>query len=133
MQKGLNDNGGGQAAQLAPQAAAGQNGEVFVNLAHNAQNQLPAGDACKFIMAMPTGLFTQDKLLPLPLVRQDSPITLVFRMEANDATGAWNAAPVGNLDIIRFNYIAQMIEVGGDVIEQVRMMQDMGGGHYFRN
>ena len=128
MQKGLNDNGGGQAAQLAPQAAAGQNGEVFVNLAHNAQNQLPAGDACKFIMAMPTGLFTQDKLLPLPLVRQDSPITLVFRMEANDATGAWNAAPVGNLDIIRFNYIAQMIEVGGDVIEQVRMMQDMGGG-----
>lgn len=128
MQKGCNAPGGGQAAQLTPAPAALQNGEVFVNLAHNAQNQLPAGDACKFVMAMPTGLFTQDKLLPLPLVRQDSPITLVFLLDSPDTVGAWNAAPVGTLDIIRFNYIAQMIEVGGDVLQQVRMMQDMGGG-----
>lgn len=128
MQKGCNDPGGGQANQLLPAPAAAADGEVFVNLAHNAQNMLPAGNACKFVLAMPTGLFTQDKLLPLPLVRQDSPITLVFILESPDAVGTWNAAPVGNLDIIRFNYIAQMIEVGGDVIQQVRMMQEMGGG-----
>lgn len=134
MQKGCNERGGGQVAHLAPipygagPGPAQTDGSAFANLEHNPQNMLPAGDACKFIMAMPTGLFTQDKLLPLPLVRQDAPITLVFIMEANDATGAWNAAPVGNLDIIRFNYIAQMIEVGGDVIQQVRMMQEMGGG-----
>lgn len=134
LQKGCNDRGGGQANQLTPMpygagpGPAQTDGEVFANLAHNAQNMLPAGDKCKFVMAMPTGLFTQDKLLPLPLVRQDAPITLVFIVEQEVSVGCWNAAPVGTLDIIRFNYIAQMIEVGGDVIQQVKMMQDMGGG-----
>ena len=28
----------------------------------------------------------------------------------------------------RINYVAQLIEVGGDVIGQMRMMQEMGGG-----
>ena len=134
MQKGCNDRGGGAANQMVPMpygagpGPAQTDGEVFANLAHNAQNQLTANEAVKFVMAMPTGLFTQDKLIPLPLVRQDAPITLVFSLGAEDSVGCWNAAPVGDLNIIRFNYIAQMIEVGGDVIQQVKMMQEMGGG-----
>lgn len=127
-QRGLNDGAGGVVAQVTPEGA-GQLGDAYSNLKHNAVGQLGAGGFMKFTMAMPTGLFTQDKLLPLPLVDQNAPLTMVFQLARSDRVGIWSAAPLaGELQIVRFNYIAQMIEVGGDVIQQVKMMQEMGGG-----
>ena len=128
MQRGGNSNAGGQVAQITPQGG-GQTGDMYANLRHNATAQLPAGSSCKLTMAMPTGLFTQDKLLPLPLVAQNSPITLVFKLARSDKCGVWSALPgFGDLSITRFVYVAQMIEVGNDVLQQVKMMQEMGGG-----
>jgi len=83
----------------------------------------------RITMSMPTGLFTQNKLLPLPLVRSDSPLTLVFRLTEPQNAGIWSGAIGANaLDIRRMNYVAQMVEVGGDVLNQFRIMQEMSGG-----
>ena len=130
VQRGLNSRAGGAAGQIAPIAAGGGvTGDEYVNSAHNDDAQLPAGQIVRICMAMPTGLFTQDKLLPLPLVSSQNPLTLVLQLTNSQNVGAWSAAPgAGDLVLTRINYTAQLIEVGGDVISQLRMMQEMGGG-----
>jgi hypothetical protein len=76
-----------------------------------------------------TGLFTQDKLIPLPLLRQDAPLTLVYELCPAAEAGVWSAAPAfGDLSIVNIAFNAQLIEVGRDVIEQMKMMQQMSGG-----
>ena len=131
QQRGLNQIGGGVLNKRLPiPQGAGVNGDNYANLVHNDQTDLGAANTTRITMAMPTGLFTQDKLIPLPLVSQNNPITLVFVMTDATNVGSWSAQPVGNGDISinRINYVAQLIEVGGDVIGQMRMMQEMGGG-----
>lgn len=112
--------------------SARENGAVgtsYVGKQHNQVNSIANLAGTRVTMAMPTGLFTQDKLLPLPLVSQSSPLTIVLKICPSDQSGVWSALPgAGALSIERANYVAQMIEVGGDVIEQVKMMRDMGGG-----
>ncbi len=129
-QRAYNGVAGGAAGQIAPAAGIqARDGGVAALSKHSDNTQIAAGAFARFTMAMPTGLFTQDKLLPLPLVSQSNPITLVFRMANSQDVGAWNIAPLfGAIEIVRANYVAQMIEVGGDVIGQLRMMQEMGGG-----
>ena len=125
--KTLTSNVGGAAGMVAP--FLGGNGSAYSLTLHNVNNQIPAGFSVRAVMAMPTGLFTQDKLLPLPLVSQNNPITLVLRMANSQSVGVWNAQPGnGALQIIRANYIAQLIEVGPDVIQQMKQMQAMSGG-----
>ncbi len=127
-QIGLNDPAGGAAGQLAP-APTGLIGSAYVNRLHNDVLQVANNGEVRMTMAMPTGLFTQDKLIPLPLVRQNEPITLVFKMDIAANTGVWSGNPgFGGLEINRFNYVAQLIEVGGDVIAQMRQIQSMSGG-----
>tara|TARA_R110000787_G_scaffold45350_1_gene110637 strand:- start:836 stop:2344 length:1509 start_codon:yes stop_codon:yes gene_type:complete len=130
MQRSLNSPAGGFAGKTTPiPFGAATNGDSFANSVHNVQNDLGAGAQTRVCMAMPTGLFTQDKLLPLPLVSTSNPITLVLQMCPSQDVGAWSAQPnVGSLVINRINYTAQLIEVGNDVIGQLRMMQEMGGG-----
>jgi len=128
QQRGLNA-AGGAAGKIAPEAI-GQTGEVYVNLRHNSDNDTAAGQSVRICMMMPTGLFTQDKLLPLPLISQSNPLTIVLVMTNSQNVGAWTGAGVfaGDIQLNRVNYVAQLIEVGGDVINQLRMMQQMGGG-----
>tara|TARA_R100000805_G_C3623651_1_gene129732 strand:+ start:1546 stop:3063 length:1518 start_codon:yes stop_codon:yes gene_type:complete len=131
QQRGLNQIGGGVLNKRLPiPQGAGVNGDNYANLVHNDQTDLGAGASTRICMAMPTGLFTQDKLIPLPLVSQNNPITLVFVMTSSVNVGSWSAQPIGagDIQIDRMNYVAQLIEVGGDVIGQMRMMQEMGGG-----
>lgn len=127
-QRGLNSAAGGN-AKIIP-GPIGQDGDAYVNLRHNSDVDIPAGQEIRICMMMPTGLFTQDKLLPLPLVSQSNPLTIVLVMTSSLNVGAWSAAavPVGAILLNRVNYVAQLIEVGGDVINQLRMMQQMGGG-----
>jgi len=130
-QRGLNSRVGGDAGQTTPIGAGGGiTGDEYVNTAHNDAAQVPANDFVRFTMMMPTGLFTQDKLIPLPLVSQQNPITLVFNLTNPVNVGVWGGGDpgIGSLKIERINYVAQLIEVGGDVLQQMRMMQEMGGG-----
>jgi len=126
-QRGLNSGAGGGVAQMA--VDPGVDGDSYVNRIHNTDVQIPANGEVRMTMAMPTGLFTQNKLIPLPLVNPNEPITLVFSMDIAPNVGVWSANPgFGGLRINRFNYVAQLIEVGGDVIGQLRQMQGMSGG-----
>ena len=129
-QRGLNDPGGGIANKVLPiPQAGGVNGDVYANQIHNDEVDIPNGGTTRITMAMPTGLFTQDKLIPLPLVSQNNPITLVLVLNHPEMVGAWSGVIAANaLTIRRINYTAQLIEVGGDVIGQMKMMQEMGGG-----
>jgi hypothetical protein len=129
-QRGLNSRAGGNAGQITPiPAGGGVTGDEYVNQAHNDAAQIPVNSSLRVTMAMPTGLFTQDKLLPLPLVSQQNPITIVLVMTSSVNVGSWSGGPgVGDLVINRINYCAQLIEVGNDVIGQMKMMREMGGG-----
>ena len=127
-QRAANNPGGGQANQMLPIGGGGVGDEYSTN-AHNNSAQLPNGAGIRLTMKMPTGLFTQDKMLPLPMIDNSSPLTLVLRMAEPAACGVWSADPTpGALNITRINYTAQLVEVGGDVLNQFRMMQQMGGG-----
>ena len=125
QQRGLNAAGN----KIAPEPI-GLTGEAYVNLRHNSVQDMAAGAQTRICMMMPTGLFTQDKLLPLPLISQSNPLTIVLVMAGSQNVGAWSGAGVnfGDIQLNRVNYVAQLIEVGGDVINQLRMMQQMGGG-----
>ena len=131
VQRGLNDPGGGGANQITPAQGAGALfGDILTNRQHNSNVFMNANSAFLVCMAIPTGLFTQDKLLPLPLVSQSSPLTLVLRLADPAETGVWTGgvAGTGALSIERINVVAQMVEVGGDVIQQFRQMMSMSGG-----
>jgi hypothetical protein len=88
-----------------------------------------AAQTVRFSMPITSGLFSQDKLIPLPLVDQQSPITLVLDLAASEDVGCWSVAPAaGDIVVVECAYVAHMIEVGPDVIEQFKMVQaDMGG------
>ena len=116
--------------QTIPSAPAFFNTGQYSNIAHNDNNQFPNGATARFTFPILSGLFNQDKLLPLPLVRQDSPITIVLRLTNPNNCGTWNGgpAPFNALNVINVNYVAQLIEVGGDVLQQIRSIQDSMGG-----
>jgi len=113
---------------VAPRGVGGT-GESYSNQAHNTDAFLPAGGGLRMTLGLTTGLFSQDKLIPLPLINPNEPITIVLRVASSDMPGCWNGAPaVGDLQVINVSYNAHLIEVGRDVIDQFRGVQeDMGG------
>ena len=120
--------GGAGAASLVV-AAPGLTSDVYSLSRHNNQNYFANASTHRFAMPIPTGLFNQDKLLPLPLVDNNSPITIVLTLGIAANVGCWNGIPGANdLEVFEISYNSQLIEVGNDVIEQFRGVQDMFGG-----
>ena len=99
---------------------------------HNHQAYFAAavgGITHRMTCSIPNGLFTQDKLIPLPLVDQNAPITIVLTLAPTQQVGCWAGAPAaGDISVGDVSYVAQLIEVGNDVIDQFRAVQDMFGG-----
>jgi hypothetical protein len=120
-------NGAG-ASSIAP-APVGDVADAYDVAAHNSDAYFVAGAVHRFTMPITSGLFSQDKLIPLPLVDPNAPITIILDLALPDDVGAWTAAPgAGDLQILECSYIAHLIEVGPDVIDQFRMVQaEMGG------
>ena len=116
------------AASIVPRAA-GQSGEQYDMAVHNSDAFHANGTTLRLTMPITCGLFSQDKLIPLPLVDPNAPLTLVLDLGEPADAGVWNAAPgVADLVVSECAYIAHMIEVGPDVIQQFKMVQaDMGG------
>ncbi len=116
------------AASVIPRAA-GQTGEQYDVAVHNADAFHANGVTMKLSMPVTSGLFSQDKLIPLPLVDPHQPLTLVLELGDPADAGVWNAAPgAADLVVTECAYVAHMIEVGPDVIQQFKMVQaDMGG------
>lgn len=115
-----------------PALVASARGDNNTSTRHNGAAASPAGvgpvGRRKMTMPIISGLFTQDKLVPLPLLNE--PLTLVLRCAQTSDLGIFSATPVqnGSVRIVRANYVAQLVEVGGDVINQFRTMRDMMGG-----
>ena len=111
-------------------AAPGLAGDNYICASHNTDAYFAAGFAHRFTMPVTSGLFGQDKLIPLPLVNPNEPITIVLNLANPQMAGCWSGAGVaaGDLEILNVCYTAQLIEVGRDVIEQFRGVQDQMGG-----
>lgn len=115
-------------ASVQPRAA-GVGSDQYDTACHNTNAFHGVGVIHTLTMSITSGLFSQDKLLPLPLVDQKNPLTLVLDLARDSDVGAWNAAPNdGDLVISECAYIAHLVDVGPDVIQQFKMVQaDMGG------
>lgn len=116
-----------------PYSAAFNLGHRRALCAHGSGVKIAVGGSYTFAMPLLTGLFTQDKLIPLPLVDKANPITLVLNLETVENLGVWvgggGIAPNPQaIAIMKVCYNAQLVEVGGDVIQQFSMMRDMMGG-----
>jgi hypothetical protein len=127
--KGLTRANNGNA--ISTVAAPGSDVTTYGLSQHNSVAVMGFGDKIKFSMPVISGLFTQDKLIPLPMVAKNSPITIVLDIAVQENCGVFSANP-GAIDIFEISnitYVASLIEVGGDVLNQFTMMRDemMGG------
>ena len=135
--RGYNADGAGvNTAEVVPGAlpAGTSPGTAYVNLNHNAVNLIPpiagAPNAHKkFTVPLLGGLFTQEKMIPLPLLKSGMPLVITLNLEVADRAVIWSAPPVGTgYEIRNVYYAASMVEVGRDVIDQFRMVQQNMGG-----
>ena len=118
-------------ATTAPIAAGVATGSVTTAPAP-ATDYLAAAATTSYSIPLVGGLFSQDKLVPLQLL-SSSPLTI--EIELAPAVDAMVSAAGGNTDYTMANvrYIAQLVETSPDVDAQVRMVQEMSGGHIVLN
>jgi len=104
-------------------------GTDYDTATHNTDALFPNGNLFRLTCGITSGLFSQDKLIPLPLVDPKAPLTIVLDLALPDDVGVWNGAPgADDLTITEIAYIGHCIEVGPDVIAQFKQIQmDMGG------
>lgn len=87
----------------------------------------PGGGQAQVCIPLVGGLFSQSKLIPLPMLNE--PIQLVFDLEGVEDIGSWSAQPV-NTDILISNvrYCAELVEVPRDVLGFLSQQQAAHGG-----
>jgi len=121
-------NGLGPGPSTAPRGVA-QSGDQYDMAVHNVNAFHAPNRVLRYTMPITCGLFSQNKLIPLPLVDPNAPLTLVLDMGLPADAGCWTAAPgASDIIIVECAYIAHMIDVGPDVVNQFKMVQaDMGG------
>ena len=109
-------------------AAGGVLGQAASRMAGNNSNnilsQVAAGGAFDFCIPLNSGLFNNEKLLPLMLM--SAPLTIEIELAPH--AQAVTAAGAGTYTITNCRYIANLVEVGQDVSQQLRMVQEMSGG-----
>ena len=125
---GLNSGAGAAAGFIAP-VGPGANGGAYSDNVHNVVNQVANGESFTLCFRPTCGLLTQDKLIPLPLISQAAPLELVMRLTTSATVGVWGAAPGANSYLVRrCAFVGSLVEVGGDVLQQIRQIQAMSGG-----
>lgn len=120
------------AGNLNTPVAAGVATGGYLTAIVNDVAQLAAGATTQYCIPLVGGLFSQDKLVPLQLL-SSSPLTI--EIELAPSVDAMVAAAGGNADYTMQNirYIASLVDVSPDVDAQVRMVQEMSGGHIVLN
>lgn len=95
-----------------------------------------AADSYTFCIPLVNGLLgsTQDKMVPLQMLGS-SPITIEIELAPLLDVGIFAAPPGGNnrYEISDVRYLAQLVEVGPEVDQQIRMVQDVSGGRLVLN
>ena len=126
--EGVRQNGGAAAALAAgPVATAADAASTRRNLgiSNNPHDQVAGGGTYRFAIPITSGLLNCDKLVPLMLM--SAPLTIEIELENSVSVKATNNAdtPYTIRDV---RYVAQLVEVGQDVSQQLRMLQEVSGG-----
>jgi hypothetical protein len=90
----------------------------------NAIDSQGAASRCEFCIPLMSGILNCEKLVPLMLM--SAPLTI--EIELASAAEATVSAAGGTQTIDNVRYIANLVEVGQDVSQQLRMLQEMSGG-----
>jgi len=132
-------NGQAAGSNMTPAPAGECNGTIAISPSTTATTLTAAGGAANaytFCIPLVNGLLgsTQDKMVPLQLLGS-SPITIEIELAPLLDIGTFGALPAGNnryiIDDVR--YLAQLVEVGPEVDQQIRMVQDVSGGRLVLN
>ena len=122
----------------APMLAADISGALG-NTPTNSSAQIPAvagAGGYTFCIPLMNGLLgsTQDKMVPLQLLGS-SPITIEIELATAESVGEYavNGAAGYAYSLSDVRYIAQLVEVGPEVDQQLRMVQEMSGGKLVLN
>ena len=100
--------------------------QTIVGGIHNKNDQISADiSSYEFCIPLNSGILNNDKLIPLMLM--SAPLTIEIELAPSLQPVCWDTA-VGNYDISNVRYIANLIEVGQDVAQQLRMVQEVSGG-----
>ena len=84
-------------------------------------------DTCEFVVPLFGGLFSQNKLIPLPML--NSPIQIILDLETIVNCGAFTVAPrPQDFTITNMRYCAQMVEIPRDVMGYLKSVQEQHGG-----
>ena len=117
--------GAGGASIEYPNMADGMGSARILGGRHNPNDQIADGDSFTFSIPLNSGLLNNDKLLPLMLM--SAPLTIEIELASSIQPVGWSGAPTRyTIDNVR--YIANLIEVGQDVAQQLRMVQEVSGG-----
>ena len=119
-----------QAAQVTAAGAGAadvlglRTGAALTNNNNNILSQIAAGGAYDFCIPLTSGIFNNEKLIPLMLM--SAPLTIEIELAPH--VQAVVAAGAGTYSWSNVRYIANLVEVGQDVAQQLRMVQEMSGG-----
>ena len=91
----------------------------------NGLDQVTAGASFTVCIPLTSGLLNSDKLVPLMLM--SAPLTIEIEL-ASAATAMSGAAATVAYTISNVRYVANLVEVGQDVSQQLRMLQEVSGG-----
>ena len=118
-------------AGIAPAAFNGSTACILGQV-NNSDTQIPAAGANstqEMCIPLTSGLLNCDKLVPLMLM--SAPLTIEIEL-ANEVQCMLSANLGGNpanpYRIGNVRYVAQLVEVGQDVAQQLRMLQEVSGG-----
>ena len=133
-------NGQAAGSNMVAAPAAETNGATAISPANSSAQPLTAAagaaDSYTFCIPLVNGLLgsTQDKMVPLQMLGS-SPITIEIELAPLLDVGTFAAAPAGNnrYEISDVRYLAQLVEVGPEVDQQIRMVQDVSGGRLVLN
>lgn len=102
-----------------------QVGVEGISAGTNGIDQVGVGGSYTFAIPLTSGLLNCEKLVPLMLM--SAPLTIEMELAPAAECGSAAAAGISH-NITDVRYIANLVEVGNEVGQQLRMLQEMSGG-----
>jgi len=118
-------NGGLQAGAVADTAADNNSTLRNAGFINNPADQIANAGTYTFCIPLTSGLLNCDKLVPLMLM--SAPLTIEMEL-ASSTQALCQAGGDSAYSISDVRYVANLVEVGQDVAQQLRMLQEVSGG-----
>ena len=124
--RGLSQTSLGMAGTNLAMVTTPQGGLQGSQITNNSSGQIGVDATYDFCIPLNSGILNNEKLIPLMLM--SAPLTIEIELAAALSCCVWAAGDNGTYDISNVRYVANLVEVGGDVAQQLRMVQEMSGG-----